>query len=421
MEYKSYKGNGFNVYTIKTDKFKICHMEVIFRSNVDKKTLTKRAFLCDMLMRSSKKYPTRTKVGIALEELYNTHMYGVISKVGNTLFSTYCLSFLNPKYTEKSVTKKAMGMLFEMLDNPNIKDNAFDKDSFNIVRNNLKADIIAQKENSLGFAIRRMLYHLDKDSPSSFSVNGYLKDLEAITEENLVSIYNEAMENDACDIYLIGNLDMDECVSHINKMFERERKKKEEIVLYAKNKKAKKIQKVNEKDKFQQANLVVGCNIDKLTEREKNLVVHVYNVILGTGSMETKLFKYLRAQNSLCYTTRSLYQKYDNLLILYAGIDPSSYQLSVDLMKKALQEMKDGVISEEELENAKALLKSSLGMTYDNPGGLINNYLFENIDNLPRLELRIKEIMSVTKEEVQKIAKKVKINTIYMLSDGDEE
>ena len=421
MEYKDYKGNGFNVYTIKTDKFKICHMEVIFRSNVDRKTLTKRAFLCDMLMRSSKKYPSRIKVGIALEELYNTHMYGVLSKVGNTLFSTYCLSFLNPKYTEKSITKKAMEMLFEMLDNPNIKNNSFDEDSFKIVKNNLKAEIIAQKENSLGFAIRRMLHHLEKDSPSSFSVNGYLKDLDEITEENLVPFYEEVMNNDICDIYLIGNLDMDEAVSQINKMFKREKNNRKDIVLYAKNKKAKKVQEVNEKDKFQQANLVVGCNIDKLTEREKTLVVHVYNVILGTGSMETKLFKYLREQNSLCYTTRSLYQKYDNLLILYAGIDPSSYKLSVDLMKKALQEMKDGVISEEELDNAKALLKSSLGMTYDNPGGLVNNYLFENLDKLPRLDVRIKEIMEVSKEEIVKVAKKVRINTIYMLSDGDEE
>jgi predicted Zn-dependent peptidase len=359
-------------------------------------------------------------VGIALEELYNTHMYGVISKVGNTLFSTYCLSFLNPKYTEKSITKKAMEMLFEMLDNPNIKKGSFDEDSFKIVKNNLKAEIIAQKENSLGFAIRRMLHHLDKDSPSSFSVNGYLKDLDEITEENLVPFYEEVMNNDICDIYLIGNLDMDE-VSQINKMFKREKNNRKDIVLYAKNKKAKKVQEVNEKDNFQQANLVVGCNIDKLTEREKTLVVHVYNVILGSGSMETKLFKYLREQNSLCYTTRSLYQKYDNLLILYAGIDPSSYKLSVDLMKKALQEMKDGVISEEELDNAKALLKSSLGMTYDNPGGLVNNYLFENLDNLPRLDVRIKEIMKVTKEEIVKVAKKVRINTIYMLSDGDEE
>jgi len=421
MEYKNYPGNGFNIYTIKTDKFKTCHMEVIFRSNVDKKTLTKRAFLCDMLMRSSKKYPTRTKVGIALEELYNTHIYGVISKVGNTLFSTYCLSFLNPKYTEKGITKKAMEMLFDMLDNPNIADNAFDKDSFKIVKNNLKADIIAQKENSMGFAIRRMLHHLDEDSPSSFSVSGYLKDLEEINEENLIHFYNEVMENDICDIYLIGNLDMNECAKQINKMFERKTNNMSDIVLYAKSKKVRKIQEVNEKDKWEQANLVVGCNIDKLSDREKTLVVHVYNVILGTGSMETKLFKYLREQNSLCYTTKSIYQKYDNLLILYAGIDSSSYKLSVDLMKKALKEMQDGVISEEELDNAKALLKSSLDMTYDNPGGLINNYLFENLDNLPKLEVRIKEIMSVTKEEVQKVAKKIKINTIYMLSGGEAE
>ena len=33
MIYRKFESNTYNIYTIKTDKFKTCHMEIIFRNN----------------------------------------------------------------------------------------------------------------------------------------------------------------------------------------------------------------------------------------------------------------------------------------------------------------------------------------------------------------------------------------------------
>ena len=35
MIYKVYKNNTYNIYTVKTDKFKTCHMEIVFRNNIE--------------------------------------------------------------------------------------------------------------------------------------------------------------------------------------------------------------------------------------------------------------------------------------------------------------------------------------------------------------------------------------------------
>ena len=419
MEYKKYKANGYNIYTIKTDKFKNCHLEVIFRNNCLKEEITKRAIICDLLMRSSKKYPTRTDVEIELENLYNTHIYGIMTRVGNSIFTNYCLDFINPKYAEKNLSKKTIELLFEMLLNPNIENDNWNKDSFNIIKNNLKADILAAKENALGYAMRRMLFHMDETSPISFSTNGYLSDLEKITPENIIPFYIETMTKDACDIFIIGDLDMEKIVNDIKKVFQRT-SSKNKITLYAKNRKATKIKEIKEKENYNQASLLVGCNVHNLTERERNYVSHIFNVIMGEGSLETKLHKSLRTDNSLCYQTKSLYQKFDNVIILYAGIDPSNYKRCVKLIKKALDEMVSGNITDEEIENAKLLIKSSLVMTFDNPAGLINNFVFEVLDGLPRLDERINEISTVTKDEIIAFSKKLAINTIYMLSNEGE-
>ena len=42
MIYREYKANTYNIYTIKTDKFKTCHMEIIFRNNIKKEDVTKK-------------------------------------------------------------------------------------------------------------------------------------------------------------------------------------------------------------------------------------------------------------------------------------------------------------------------------------------------------------------------------------------
>ena len=81
--------------------------------------------------------------------------------------------------------------------------------------------------------------------------------------------------------------------------------------------------------------------------------------------------------------------------------------------------MLNGNFSDEELDNAKKTIVSSIKMSEDTLGGIINNYLFHDLDNLPLYEERIKEFKKVTKEDIMNVAKKVKLNTIYILK-GEE-
>ena len=56
MVFKDYKMKGYTLHTIKTDKFKMCHVEVVFRNNVVKEEITKRNLLFDMLCECSNSY-----------------------------------------------------------------------------------------------------------------------------------------------------------------------------------------------------------------------------------------------------------------------------------------------------------------------------------------------------------------------------
>ena len=420
MEYKVIDCNSYRIHTIKTDKFKNCSIEIMFRDKLSKDNITSNNFVVDMLMHSSKKYPKRRDVSIALENLYSASLRGVCTRLGNSFLISFVMDFLNPKYCEKGYLEDVIAFPFEMLQNPNITNNEFDIRSFNIIKNRLKADIESLKEKASRYAFRRSLINMDSSSPTSYSMLGSLEDLENITTSNLVKKYNEMMNNYVCDIYVIGNLDMDRVVELIKKNFTNRTIKEQSIELFVDNKPKKKVTDVSESGKYEQDTFIMIYNLLDLDKRERDIVIHLYNVILGSGGLTSKLYQYIREENSLCYSVNSNYQKYDQLLMVYAGIDKKDKDLCIELVNKAMNEMMNGDFSEDEFENAKRTIVSSIKMSEDTMGGIVNNYLFNELDNLPLYDERIKAFNSVTREEIIKVANKVKLNTIYLLTGEDE-
>ena len=420
MKYNVYDCNSYRIHTIKTDKFKNCSMEIMFRNKLEKKEITQNNMLVDILMYSSKKYPKKRDVAIELENLYSASMRGFSTRLGNSVMLSFVLDFLNPKYCEEGYLNDVLEMPFEMLLNPNVNDNdEFDLRSFNIVRNRIKSDIEALKENATKYAFRRSLSNMDEDSPSSYYMVGYMDDLENITPSNLVDAYNNVLSNYVCDIYVVGNLDMDEVVSIIKKKFKNKTIKKDRRELYVDNSIRKKHIDVVETGKYEQDSFIMIYNLEDLSKRETDFVIHLYNIILGSGGLTSKLYRYLREENSLCYNVSSIYQKYDKLLMIYSGIDGKDKELCVKLVKKAMDEMKNGEFTDEELDNAIKTVISSIKMSEDTLGGIVNNYLFNDLDGLPLYEERIREFKTITKDDIMNVAKKVKLNTIYLLK-GEE-
>lgn len=420
MEYKVYDCDSYKIHTIKTDKFKNCSMEIMFRNNLIKEEITENNMLVDMLMHSSKKYPKRRDIAIELENLYSSSVRGFSTRLGNSIMLSFVLDFLNPRYCDEGYLEEVISLPFELLLNPNVDNLEFDRRSFNIIKNRIKSDIESLKENASRYAFRRSLTLMDKDSPSSYYMTGYLSDLENITPSSLLDTYHRMLNDYICDIYIIGNLDMDKVVQLIKDKFKIKTIKDYKVNLYVDNKIRKKNLDICETGNYEQDSLVMIYNLDNLNKKERDYVIQLYNIILGSGGLTSKLYKYLREENSLCYIVSSMYQKYDGLLLIYSGIDKKDKNKCLKLINKALQEMINGDFTDEELDNAKKAVISSIKMSEDTNGGIINNYLFNELDNLPLYDERVKEFKKISKKDVIEVAKKVKLNTIYLLSGEDK-
>ncbi len=421
MKYKKYELDTYNIYTIKTDKFKNCHMEITFYDNANKKELGLRNFLVDMLCHSSKDYPKRKDIVIRLEELYQSFFYGVSSKVGNMVLSTFSYDFLNPKYVnDKKYLKNVLKFPFEIIENPNVTNDAFDERSFQIIKKRILADIESIKENPTNYTFRRALQKIEKDSITSSSVLGTKEEIEDITPEKLYEYYHTFFNNSLCDIYIVGDLDMDEVVKIIEASFHNHCIKNHQIIPYVDNKKRNRVTVVHENSKFGQTNLIMGFHLGNLTKEEQATVLTYFDEILCNGGLNAKIYRYLREENQLCYSVSSIVSKYDQYYYVYVGLNQKNVDLAIKLIKKAFKEMAHGNIKEEDFTWAQKQILNSLQVVCDNQSSLINNYTFYNIVGMPLYKDLKEKLKEVTLKDVVHLAKKVKLNFIYVLNGKGE-
>lgn len=416
MKYKTYNCNSFNIYTIKTDRFKTSHLEVIFKNVLKKEEIGTYSFLADMLSEGCKKYPRKKDLITRFEELYKIVIYASTMRVGNVIDLHVSLDFINPDYIEdEGYIEDVIKTLFEVILNPNVCNDEFDLKTFNIVKERLRREINSLKENPVKQSIKEAIKTMDSNSPTSYEILGTIEELENITPAKLYNAYKSLRKNFKVDVFLIGNLDMDNVASLIKKYFKNRYIVSDNFEVMVDNKETKKVKEKTMKSDNIQTNLVMLFNLKNLSELEKNITLNCFNYLYGSGGLTSKLYKSIREENSLCYAINSMYLKYDKLLMVQISLDNCNVKKAISLVKKELKSMQNGNFSEEEVRDAINNMVISLDMSLDNNIAILNNYVFNIYDKLPSIEERKEYFKKLTKEDIVNVSKKVKLNTIFTL------
>lgn len=421
MEYIKYELGAYNLNVIKTNNFKTVRVEVKFRNVVKKEEITLRNLLKMVLIESTKKFDTERKFVIESEELYDLKLSSTSSRVGNFTTLSFNLTFLNEEYTEKGLHNKSLDFLMEVLFNPNVSNNKFDSLSFNNCVNKLEKSIMGRKDNKTKYSIFALLQHMG-DYAYSYDQYGYLSDLKNIDEAKLYEYYKKVLMNDLVDVYVIGNVDSNEIKEYFINNFKINSFKKEKMnVLIDEVLPRKRVKVFKEEDDVNQTKIAIGLRFNDVSEYERKYVLYVYNEILG-GSGNSLLFDTVREKNSLAYYINSIAQGYDNLLIIYTGIDKDRVDLGLKLIKKTIKDIEKGKFTSDMFNNAINMITSSLKLSLETQPSVINNYYAMNILNSDDINTRISKFEKVTEEDVINFSKKIKMDTIFLLEgDHNEE
>ncbi len=416
MEYRKIEEVSYNLHLIKTNKFKTLFFKVILSEKLIKDDITIRNLLLDNLLSSSLDYPTMRDVSIKRQDLYGASISMVSRRIGNHAFIEYTMSILNPRFTEESMLKDSIEFYSNLLYKPNVKNGSFDEELFEMSKENLRKEILMTNERPDVYGFTRFKECIDKNAEFSYHQSGYLQDLDSITSSSLYEYYNHVLDNDICDIYVIGDFDFNEVELLIKDNFRfKNTKRTDSYEIVLSNDRNKK--EVIEDSSFNQSKLFIGFKLTDFNLDDKKYALILFNIIFG-NSPESRLFKEVREEKSLAYSITSAYRRLDNFYYVSAGISYNNYEKVLSIIKKCLADIQNNGITDEELDKAKVLYLSILNDAMESPSSIVDLYFTELYFGNDSFEKQLKMSQSITKEDIIRVANLLKIDTIYLLKEG---
>lgn len=414
---------GITLHQIHTENFKTNLYAIFLAIPLEREKVTLDALIGAVLRRGTQRFQTQEAISKELEGMYGASFNCGIEKTGDNHILKFYLETLSEEFLPEpeKLNEKCLSILFDIAFNPLTVNGAFKPEYVEGEKKNLKQIIESKIDNKAKYAYDRCIEEMYKNEPYGLYKFGYIEDIDSITSELLYQRYQELIAKCKVDIFCSGRLNEQETIKQIkeNENIQKLQERKPQYVInneITEGKKEVQPNTIEESMQITQGKLVIGLDILN-TQENSRFIASVYNAILGGGA-NSKLFQNVREKQSLAYTAGSNYLRTKNSIFIRCGIEMANYQKALETIKQQLTDIANGEFSEEDLENAKRLIVSSVDAISEEQDTEITYYYGQELsDRFMSIEDYKKQILEATKGQVIELAKDVKINTIYFLKD----
>lgn len=412
MKINKIKKKGYVIYHIPNKKFKTFTVGACFLQPLENDKHIENALIANMLMKYNQKYPSERILSSYLEDLYGTTLYASSSRQGLTTNITVLMNCINDIYIENcevDIFKEATNLLINCINKP-----LFDEETFQIEKNLLIEDIEMVYNNKVQYATLQFLNHMYKDEMCRHSILSSYDKAKRVTLDDVRNHYNHFLASKKVFIVL-GNIDeskIEEVFNHIEfedsfdgdlEFFDLETKVIDDVV------------EVVEEQENNQSIVFMGYRSEIRESDELYYAMFLLNNMLG-GYFHSTLFQEIREKHSLAYSVSSEYNSKKGTFVISAGISKDKYEDFKVIVSKIIKDYQDGLIDDETFNLTKKLLVNAQYKVADQQSYGVSDILHDvaKIKTFT-VEEKVEIIKKITKEEVIEAAKRLQLDTIYML------
>ncbi len=399
-----------------TGSFKSNYLIMNFLMPLSEENATNCALLAQVLKRGCEKYGEMHQIACRLEELYGASIAMSSDKIGENISFTLLASYLDDRFAleGEKIAEMTIDVLSNILLRPFTEGESFRASYFTQEQQNLADVIRSQINDKRLYAMLRCREISFAGRPYRFTSDGTLSCLKEITAASLYSFYKKMLANAKVLVTYTGReTDVQGTIrTCFPILFEGEANAlaatKYDAVTAPKNE--------EEALDIVQGKLCLGFRFSNPPEY---YAARLFNVIYG-GSPVSKLFMNVREKLSLCYYCSSEIDPFVGALFVSSGIESGNFATAKDEIIKQLDDVKNGVITEEEFTNAKLYLLDYVKGLKDAPGPLMadatRQYLL-NIDD--GIDEQIQKIKALTVGDVTRAAGLLQLDTVYFLHEKE--
>jgi len=298
----------------------------------------------------------------------------------------------------------ALDMLSDMLQNSKFESEELEREKGTIIEEiNMYEDTPKRR---VGEILESIVF---KGNTLGRDIAGSKKTVKGITQEKMLCYLKKHYTPKNCVISVAGDIKTDVAKKNIKKYFG---------IIGLVNKKNQfrkfisfqKIQQLKlHYKKTEQVHLAFGFTGPKLTDK-RLLHSQILALILG-GFMSSRLFINIRERQGLCYYIHSDYEAVQDtgIFSIAAGLDKNRIYEAINLILEEVRKIKNQGISLEELNKAQEFLKGHLILEMEDSSSVAEWYGRQEllVGKIKTPEEKIKEVMAVTKAQVEAIARDI--------------
>lgn len=396
-----------------TDRFKTGRISVSAALPMDDKAAA-NSLLIHLLKRSCKDYPDFSLLNGKLDELYGAAVSAGVTKIGEAQVLTLSLTCLDDRFalTDESIAEQCAGLLASMLFKPNCKCGSFGADNLATEKRLLIQKIEEELNDKRTYAFNKCIEYMCAKEAYGRDKYGTIEEINAVKMADVYAAWKNLLSTAIFQITVTGSADAEKIAGIFEKQFkkiERNPIVPETVFIL----RGGHFNRYEETFPVNQGKLVIGFRAGMQHSRDNIHAVTVMNDIFGMGTY-SKLFMNVREKLSLAYYCWSRLVASKGIVLVEGGIDTDKEKKASAEILSQLSDLRNGKTDPEVLESSKRSLKERY--TFTNPEGICSWYASQLLqDEIITPEDMVSGVETVTMEQVCEAAKKLSIDTIYML------
>ena len=421
MLQREYLAPGVHLNCIPADKFNRCRISLHFRFPASREKATDQALLPLVMDRGYAACPDMTQLSRKLARLYGAALSVETSMQGASRVLSVSITGIKDRFAlnGEALTAEYAAIAFGVAFEPYFENGCFSREAVEIEKTTLTRQLESEINDKRLYCVRQARRKFFGDSPAGIERDGYLADLPAVTCESLTAAYQEMLRTAQLDVICLG---ADEAVVRrmiLEKLAGIQREPADlENYLYMP---AQPTEHFREEMDLVQAKLCMLFTWNQCAKPEQLNAFRLAMSVFG-GSTTSRLFLNVREKQSLCYYCASRFASPTAFMMVDSGVEPANAEKAEQAILKELENLVNGPITEEELENSRRGLLSGMTSVGDSLAGLENWYYNEILRggaiNTP--EQAASQLMQVSAEDVRNILAGFRYSVGYLVTKKEE-
>ena len=413
---------GVCITTLDASKFNRCRITLHLRFPARRESATDAAVLALVLERGYAACPDMTALSRRLAELYGADLGVDLASAGTDRVLSADICGIKDAYAlaGENLTAAYADIVFGTIFDPYLVDGAFDPEAVRIETETQARRLEAEFNSKRLYCVRQARRKFYGDTAAGIELGGYPGELVNVTPQSLKAEYDRILSTAYIDVMVQG-VDEARVADMLLKKLDGIRRDPHPFAAPIAMPATPLRHFKEEIPGLTQAKLCMLFTRGTPEDLPSITVMRMAMSVFG-GSTTSRLFRNVREKQSLCYYCGSSALRATGVMMVDSGVEPGREAQAEAAILKELNDLCTGPITEQEMDDCRRSLLSSLDSLGDSLGGLESWYYGQILRDEALAPPEYGKVLTnaVTADEVREVLQSYHYSVGYTLTAKGE-